>query len=214
MGDILAVLLAAGAGVLVGILRGGSVANLRAEPVRLLPAAAAGLVVLVLLPTPLLAGSRFLRVLGPILAVLAILALLVAARANMRLPGVPLLALGLLVNLVVIVANAGMPAPRAALERAHLSAPVARGERPDAYHILENKATLLWLLDDRFALPQTVASVGDAAVYAGLFLLLQGLVLAGAGRPEDAGDDEPPAEDDEPPTGDEPPTVRVIRRLL
>ena len=51
-------------------------------------------------------------VLGAVLLLAALAVLLGVARANGRLPGVPLLALGLLLNLLVVLANLGVPVRR------------------------------------------------------------------------------------------------------
>src|SRR5215211_4596215 len=113
MGEPLLFLLVAGAGVAVGLARGGALDGLADPGVRSRWLALGCLAVqatVVVLPMP---GAG-----GTVLLVAALATLLGIARANGRLAGVPLLALGLLLNLVVILANVGMPVSAATLERA------------------------------------------------------------------------------------------------
>jgi hypothetical protein len=117
MGEPLLFLLVAAAGVAagvaVGLARGGGLRRLRDHGVKAVWLGIFCLAVqasVVLLPIP--------GVGGVVLLVAALATLLGIARANGRLAGVPLLALGLLLNLVVVLANVGMPVPAATLERA------------------------------------------------------------------------------------------------
>jgi hypothetical protein len=174
MGEPLLFLLVGGAGVAVGLARGGSPRGLLESGVRgrwLALACLAIQAAMVALPLP--------GVLGVLLLVAALITLLGIARANGRLPGVPLLALGLLLNLVVVVANLGMPVPAATLERAGITVQQPLPDRPDAKHVLEDEGTRLGLLGDRLAVRPLRAVTGYATVIelAGLFLLLQHLVL-------------------------------------
>src|ERR671911_540135 len=102
-------------------------------------------------------------------------ALLGIARPNARLAGVPLLALGLLLNLIVVLANLGMPVPAETLERAGIAVEQPAPDRPDAKHVLERGGTRLALLGDRLAVRplRTVTAFGTVIELAGLFLLLQ-----------------------------------------
>jgi hypothetical protein len=176
MGEPLVFLLVAGAGVAVGLARGGKLRWLRQTGVKagwLALTCLAVQAVVVALPLP--------GVGGVVLLVAALVTLLGIARANGRLPGVPLIALGLLLNLVVVVANLGMPVPAATLERAGVA--VDRlDDRPDAKHVLERDGTRLGLLGDRLAVRplRAVTGYGTVIELAGLFLLLQYLVLGGA----------------------------------
>ena len=174
MGEPLLFLLVGGAGVAVGLARGGAPRGLLESGVRGRRLALACLAIqaaMVALPLP--------GVLGVLLLVAALITLLGIARANGRLPGVPLLALGLLLNLVVVVANLGMPVPAATLERAGITVQQPLPDRPDAKHVLQDEGTRLGLLGDRLAVRPLRAVTGYATVIelAGLFLLLQHLVL-------------------------------------
>jgi hypothetical protein len=173
MGEPLLFLLVAGAGVGVGLARGGELGELTDSGVRSRWLALGCLAVqatVVVLPMP---GAG-----GTVLLVAALATLLGIARANGRHAGVPLLALGLLLNLLVVLANVGVPVSAATLERAgiHLEQPAPH--RPDAKHVLDRGQARLGLLGDRLAVRplRTVTGYGTVIELAGLFLLLQHLV--------------------------------------
>jgi Family of unknown function (DUF5317) len=182
VGNLLLVLLAGAAGVVAGLVRGGRLRGGDGGGVRAWPFGLAALAVQALVGLLPPAGG-----LGPMLLVAALLTLLAVARANGRLAGVPLLAIGLLANLVVVVANIGMPVPAATLERAGVAVERPASHRPDAVHVLAGPSTRLAALGDRLAVRplRTVASFGTVAELAGLFLLVQHLLLA---RREDGAD--------------------------
>jgi Family of unknown function (DUF5317) len=178
MGEPLLFLLVAAAGVAVGLARGGGPRRLRDHAVKAVWLGIFCLAVqasVVLLPIP--------GVGGVVLLVAALATLLGIARANGRLAGVPLLALGLLLNLVVVLANVGMPVPAATLERAGIGLEQPAPDRPDAKHVLDRGDARLGLLGDRLAVRplRTVTGYGTVIELAGLFLLLQHLVR-GPGR--------------------------------
>ena len=173
MGELLLFLLVAGAALAVGRARGGVLRGLLESGVKARWLALGCLVVqaaVVAVPMPGIGGV--------VLLVAAMATLLGIARANGRLPGVPLLALGLLLNLTVVVANLGMPVPPATLERAGITLEQPAPDRPDAKHVLERGGTRLGLLGDRLAVRplRTVTGYGTVIELAGLFLLLQHLV--------------------------------------
>jgi hypothetical protein len=173
MGEPLLFLLVAGAGVAVGLARGGALEGLADPGVKARWLALGCLVVqasVVLLPLPGVGGF--------VLLVAALATLVGIARANASLAGVPLLALGLLLNLIVVLANLGMPVPAATLERAGITVEQPAPDRPDAKHVLERGGTRLGLLGDRLAVRplRAVTGYGTVIELAGLFLLLQHLV--------------------------------------
>jgi Family of unknown function (DUF5317) len=177
MGEPLLFLLVAGAGVAVGVARGGRLGGLREPGVRSVRLGLAALAVQFLVVVLPLGALGLPLVIGPLLLVAALATALAVARPNARLPGVPLLALGLLLNLLVVLANLGMPVPASTLERAGIA--VVQGQdRPDAKHVLEGAGTRLGLLGDRLAVRPlgTVTGYGTVVELAGLFLLLQQLV--------------------------------------
>jgi hypothetical protein len=182
MGEPLLFLLVGGAAVAVGLARGGLSGGLTETSVKARRLALACLVVQAVVVALPLRAIGLPRGLGALLLALALGTLLAIARANGRLPGVPLIALGLLLNLVVVVANLGMPVPRTTLERAGIAVEQPPPSRPDAKHVIEGPGTRLGALGDRLAVrPLTaVTSYGTVIELAGLFLLIQHLLLAAA----------------------------------
>jgi Family of unknown function (DUF5317) len=191
MGEPLLFLLVAGAGIAVGLARGGALGGLREPGVRSLRLGLTGLAVQALVVVLPLRALGLPSVLGGLLLLAALATLLVVARPNARLPGVPLFALGLLLNLLVVLVNLGMPVPVATLERAGVAVERPVPDRPDAKHVIERGGTRLGLLGDRLAVRplRAVTGYGTVIELAGLFLLLQHLVRGpGPSRRED-GDD-------------------------
>jgi hypothetical protein len=113
--------------------------------------------------------------------------------ANRRLPGIPLVGLGLLSNLLVMALNGGwMPITPAALARIGHMPRVSDGTVARVLGakdiMLAREQTRLWLLSDVFVFaapfPVPVAfSIGDVLVAAGLFWLLQ-QAMVGSRRKE------------------------------
>jgi hypothetical protein len=178
MGEPLLFLLVAAAAVGVGLARGGALRWLRDHGVKAVWLGVACLAVQALVVVLPLAAVGLPLALGAVLLLGALATLLGVARSNARLAGVPLLALGLLLNLVVVLANFGMPVPAATLERAGITVEQPAPDRPDAKHVLERGGTRLGLLGDRLAVRplRAVTGYGTVIELAGLFLLLQHLV--------------------------------------
>ncbi|MGH8971008.1 MAG: DUF5317 family protein [Actinomycetes bacterium] len=147
---------------------GARLAAIRLRAVRLLVAAA-----VLHLGTALLApDSGWARSTTLVLATLLVALFLFGNRA---LPGVPLAALGLLLNVVVVTANGAMPVSAEAATRAGASAPSLRLDSDPMREPL-GPDTRLGLLADRIPVaspwrPQAV-SAGDVLVAAGVALLL------------------------------------------
>lgn len=162
------VLLVAVLALAATLVTGGGLAHVRLRAVRLLVAAAA-----VQLGTSALApGSGVARVSALVLTTLLV-GLFVYG--NWRVAGTPLIGAGLLLNVVVVAANAAMPvsydaAARAGLTRAEL------GLSADAIREPQGPRTLLPWLGDVIpvALPwhPQVVSPGDVLVASGVGLLL------------------------------------------
>jgi Family of unknown function (DUF5317) len=178
MGEPLLFLLVAAAAVGVGLARGGALRWLRDHGVKAVWLGVACLAVQALVVVLPLRAVGLPLALGAVLLLGALATLLGVARANARLAGVPLLALGLLLNLIVVLANFGMPVPAATLERAGITVEQPAPDRPDAKHVLERGGTRLGLLGDRLAVRplRAVTGYGTVIELAGLFLLLQHLV--------------------------------------
>ena len=155
----------------------GPLASLRVRAVRLLVVAA-----LVQAGTAALApGSVVARV-----VCLALTALLVGLflGGNRTLPGIPLIAAGLLLNATVIFANGAMPVSVPAAERAGIGTTSLRLHQ-DALREPLDERTRFALLADRVPVPAPgwaqVVSLGDLLVAAGVGLLL---VAGSVPRPE------------------------------
>jgi len=115
-----------------------------------------------------------------VLWVVSYVLLVVAAWLNRRLVGVPVVAVGMLLNLVAILANRGtMPVSYAAMHDA------GRSEVTQANSTAMSDPVLPWLVD-RWAAPEwlplaNVYSVGDVVVAVGAFVIV--LAAMGVGRP-------------------------------
>jgi Family of unknown function (DUF5317) len=203
VGWLLLLLLVVAAGVVAGLRRGGALRGLSEAPIRppfdapttgpLAPASRPKRLAVACLLVQALVALLPLHALGPLLLAAALVVLLAIARANARLPGVPLLALGLLANLLVLVVNLGLPVSPATLARAHVHVASPAPHRLDGEHVLAPGGGRLGQLGDRFAVAplRTVASLGDVAEFAGLFLVVQQLLLVMARlshRPRSAGE--------------------------
>jgi hypothetical protein len=182
MGEIVLVLLVAAVGGASGALRGGQVEGLTTASVRLARALWGGLALLGLAVfTAGLGWNGWPIVLAGLAGVITLLAFAVA---NQRLPGMVLIGVGLALNLLVIGFNGGMPVTDAALGGAgrQVAEGAAPPERPDALHVRADSGTRLRFLSDTLSVRplRVVVSIGDVAQYAGLFLLVQGLMVKGA----------------------------------
>jgi hypothetical protein len=174
------------AGVVIGMVTGGRLARLAALPFRFgwlaLLAVAVQVALIYAPPTRAAAGGGIdpLRIALPA----SLVALGVVVGANRRLPGMPLIALGLLANGAVIVANGGlMPTSAAALTEAGITQRVPLDQTPVGERLPHTKDVLLspeqtrlvWLSDTIVSPPiprRKVFSPGDLIVAAGVVLLL------------------------------------------
>lgn len=180
-GDILGLavltlsLILVAAGLIAGIAQGGKISNLAKMEFRWVWLVFVGLAVQVgtevysIFVDPRLGEDR-----RGILLLASSYALLIAFLAlNREKPGTPLMALGLLLNIVVIFANGGMP----------VSLPAARaaGFDPSGYlrasikHQPMGPGTVLWFLGDIVPLPvlRNIVSVGDVLLGLGIFVFVQ-----------------------------------------
>lgn len=153
--------------ILAGLALGGSLANLAATTTRLAILAVLGLALQVL-PVP---G----RTLPLVLLYTSFVVLFAFAVVNRRLPGMPLIMLGIALNFAVIAANGGMPVTRAAL--------VASGQQDSLSYLIHNNGPKHHLATaDDVLVPladvipirgvDQAVSVGDVATYSGVMWLV------------------------------------------
>src|SRR5512132_84378 len=96
-------------GMVAGLAVGGNLGNLSSFRFRWAALAVAGLLIQVALFTP--TGDQLAGVAGPAIYVASTAAVFVAVLRNIRLPGMAIVALGSISNLLAIAANGGaMPA--------------------------------------------------------------------------------------------------------
>jgi len=158
------------AGLVLGTLFGGTIEGLSAVRFRWAPLAIAALLVQVVLFTPL--GDQLAGGSGPAIYVISTAAVFVAVLRNLRLPGMPVVGVGALCNLVAIAANGGaMPADAGALATAGLGGPGAHTNSV----VLADPA--LRPLTDVFAVPAwvplaNVFSVGDVLIGVGIVVVI------------------------------------------
>lgn len=157
-------------GITLGLVAGGRLDGLAALRLRWAWLAVAGLLVQVVLFSE--TGDMLAGAAGPAIYVGSTLAVFVAVARNLRIMGMPLVALGSLSNLLAISANGGfMPADPAALHAAGLDGP---GTHTNSI-VLEDPA--FEPLTDIFAIPASlplanVFSVGDVLLGIGIVVVI------------------------------------------
>lgn len=97
---------------------------------------------------------------------------------NRKLPGAVLIGVGTVLNLVVILANSGMPVSLKAARAAGLDPSAAGFLESAVKRRIMDSQTVLWFLGDWIPLPviQTVVSIGDVVLGIGIFLLVERLM--------------------------------------
>lgn len=179
---MIGLIVAVALGIVVGLIRGGSLKTFGEAHLRAVPVVFVG--VLFQVVSAVVDGSdmRWLA-LGLVLASFA--CVFVFAALNFNLPGMTLIALGALCNFLVISANGGMPVSLDALERAGLGNPFADDGAimKGAHRALTDDSKLRFLAD---VIPvkviANVISVGDILIWAGLLLLIQQLMVGPRGK--------------------------------
>lgn len=169
------------AAIVVALLRGGDLRNLGKVRIRRAWLALAALVIQVVLIRLRPDWDAAARVFFP----LTHLAILAVAWLNRDLPGMRLVAAGVVLNLIVIVANGGfMPMTPEALVRAGIAqsteaVPLYTRVAHSKGLVLPRDEIALWWLSDTIALRpiQTIVSVGDLLVVPGVFLFIEGTML-------------------------------------
>ena len=164
-------------GIVAGFLLGGRLEGLSALRFRWAPLAVGGLLAQIGLFSDLAAGLNAGMV--ALLYVATTAAVFVALLRNVRLTGLPIVAVGALSNLAAIVANGGiMPADAGAL----IVAGLEPGTGPTNSAVLADPA--LQPLTDIFAIPATIPlanvfSIGDVLIALGLVIAIVAAMRAG-----------------------------------
>jgi hypothetical protein len=165
-------------GLLVGLLAGGRLERLGDISVRWWPLAISGLLVQLVVFSP--AGDGIPGDVASLAYSASTAAVLVVVLRNIRLPGLPLIALGATLNLLAIIANGGhMPAdPNALIAAGRASGTGANSNGSVVAH------PLLAPLTDIFAIPAgvplaNVFSIGDVLIGLGVAIALVGLMRSG-----------------------------------
>lgn len=182
---ILLVVLAAA--VVLALLRGGSLTRLGSLQIRWSGLILTGFLIQVLIFTEFWQKQELLRELARTGYLASMLLLGAALVRNRRIPGMWLITLGYLSNLVVIALNGGyMPASPDAIARAGL-APLGPGQVSNN-SIGAGPNTRLLFLADVFAIPSqlpfsNVFSVGDVLIAGGAVYLISRAMAAPAAVP-------------------------------
>jgi len=168
-------------GLIVGLVRGGSLATLSRTELRGVPLVFAGVVLQIGSTIAERADVAWL----PFALVLTSFAFTFAfAALNWRLPGMTLIGIGALMNFLVISANHGMPVSLSALDRVGLGNPfTGNGVVKGAHHALTPGTHLRFLADViPIRVAANVVSIGDIVIWAGLLLLIQQLMVGRPGK--------------------------------
>jgi hypothetical protein len=163
--------------IAIALLRGGTLRNFAALRLRWAPLAIAGL--LVQLASFMVVGN--IAALGfavvP-LYMLSMLMLIVWVALNWRIPGMALIAAGLLMNLLAVVANGGhMPVSPEAARIAGRYGELVGGDPSVSKHMVAVDGQVrLWLLTDIIPVPKGVPfapvwSIGDLVLTLGIAVL-------------------------------------------
>ena len=110
------------------------------------------------------------RLLGTIVLMASYVCLLAFIAINRWIPGARVMALGLLLNLLVVGLNAGMPVSPAAIETAGGRVSELAYQESAKHHLLDDR-DILGFLGDVIPLPNPVGivlSIGDVLLYAGV----------------------------------------------
>lgn len=184
MPGVIGLILAVAVGIIVGLARRGSFANLSKTHLAGVPLVFTGVILQVGSTIAERAEVTWLPL--PLTLVLGSFALTFGfAALNRRLPGMMLIATGALMNFTVIAVNGGMPVSIDALDRAGIGNPFERGDvTKGAHHALDDDEDSLTFLADVIPIKVTanVVSAGDVVIWAGLLLAIQQLMVGRPGK--------------------------------
>jgi hypothetical protein len=190
------------AGILIGLILGGSLQQLAEIKLRWWALALVGLA-LQLAPIPSLKGQLD-HWLGVGLLIASYLVLLVFVAANIRLPGFRLIAVGFALNVIVIAVNGGMPVSRQALRQAYgADYPVILRDlelNGGAKHHMQRPDDDLIPLTDVIPLGspvRLVLSVGDVLFFLGVTWVIAAATRGPRGRHRVGAEGEPGSGDED-----------------
>lgn len=107
---------------------------------------------------------------GPVMLALSYTFFVVFLISNRWIPGASVMRLGLLLNLVVVMVNGGMPVQAEAIEHAGGSPYTLMQATPTKHHLM-TEDDVLWQLGDVIPIPPPFAdvlSIGDVLLYGGM----------------------------------------------
>jgi hypothetical protein len=165
MSPILAVI---GLAILAGLIAGGSLRNFERIHVHWWALVFIGLA-LQIVAVPRF-GSVPVWAIGAGLLIASYVLLLAFLTVNRWIPGAAVMAVGLLMNLTVVVANGGMPVSAAAVETAGGTAAALATDAGAKHHLMSDR-DLFAPLGDVIPIPPPAAvvlSIGDVLLYAGM----------------------------------------------
>ena len=187
------------ASVLIGFFSGGSLSGVRRiGRVRYLPLLVAALLVQIAIFSPILGTRPLIHDIGPYIHIATILATLFVMTRNFHIPGVSVIAVGAVLNALVIIANGGyMPSPEEALRDSgqykHVYVTPEQKANDDytlTNSVIANDDTNLLFLGDVIPLPESmplanVISIGDIIIALGAAIAIVSVMRLG--RREDVG---------------------------
>jgi hypothetical protein len=176
---VMLVLIVIGLAVCVGFIAGGSLRPFERLKVRWWGVALAGLAV-----QGVSLASAIGRPAGSAVLVGSYGLLVVFAWVNRRLPALWLAMVGLVLNILVIGANGGMPVSASALETAGARAEGLIGSGGAKHHLM-GPDDMLTPLGDVIGIPPpigAVISIGDVLLYAGIAILVIAVMLGRFGE--------------------------------
>ena len=165
--------------VVAGFVAGGSLHGFERVQIHWWGAAFAGLAVQVIPSFPV-AG----REIGPAMLALSYALLAAFLWVNRRLPAAPIMLIGLVLNLLVVVPNGGMPVSASAAETSGGSNAVL-SPIDDGKHHLMTDDDVLTPLADVIAVPSPVGvvlSIGDVFLYVGVMSFVVLIMLGRSGE--------------------------------
>ena len=179
MGTIVVVLFILALAIAAGFVAHGSLRPFATLPIHWWGAALSGLA-LQALPFPSAASRTQVSAIWAV----SYLLLFGFAWVNRRLPGMPAVMLGLLLNAVVVVANGGMPVSIDAARSADSVANLPARGGSEKHHLMTDE-DVLRPLGDVITVPQPIGalfSVGDVFLYGGLAWLVVMVMLGRSGE--------------------------------